>query len=172
MTAMLRGIDVSNHKMREGLKDLKPLMKSAQFCICKATGGVSFVDSSCDYYVQQLREMGKPWGFYHFANDNGDRSTAEEEARFFVDNCINYFGENQEWVKFVGTFDKDYSGGWINGEGTMWYSDGRVVTGIWEGTTLIEEFSSEQTDPALIRAEAEAARADFFADPIFGEAGL
>ncbi len=88
------------------------------------------------------------------------------------ENGINYFGENQEWVKFVGTFDKDYSGGWINGEGTMWYSDGRVVTGIWEGTTLIEEFSSEQTDPALIRAEAEAARADFFADPIFGEAGL
>lgn len=90
---MLRGIDVNNHKMREGLKDLKPLMKSAQFCICKATGGVSFVDSSCDYYVQQLREMGKPWGFYHFANDNGDRSTAEDEARFFVDNCQNYFGE-------------------------------------------------------------------------------
>ena len=90
---MLRGVDISNHKMREGLEDLKPLMKSAQFCICKATGGVSFVDSSCDYYVQQLRKMGKPWGFYHFANDNGDRSTAEEEARFFVDNCENYFGE-------------------------------------------------------------------------------
>lgn len=102
MTAMLRGIDVNNHKMREGLKDLKPLMKSAQFCICKATGGVSFVDSSCDYYVQQLREMGKPWGFYHFANDNGDRSTAEEEARFFVENCENYFGEGipiLDWEK-------------------------------------------------------------------------
>ena len=97
---------------------------------------------------------------------------AEKTVAMALENGINYFGENQEWVKFVGTFDKDYSGGWINGEGTMWYSDGRVVTGIWEGTTLIEEFSSEQTDPALIRAEAEAARADFFADPIFGEAGL
>lgn len=90
---MLRGIDISNHKRREGLGDLKPLMKSAQFCICKATGGVSFVDSSCDYYVQQLRKIGKPWGFYHFAHDNGDRGTAEEEARFFVNNCANYFGE-------------------------------------------------------------------------------
>lgn len=90
---MLRGIDVSNHKYKEGLRDLAPLMKRAQFCICKATGGVSFVDSSCDYYVQQLRKLGKPWGFYHFANDDGRNSSAEEEARYFLDNCKNYFGE-------------------------------------------------------------------------------
>lgn len=99
---MLRGIDISNHKMKEGLTDLKPLMKSAQFCICKATGGVSFVDSSCDYYVQQLRKMGKPWGFYHFANDDGRGGSAEDEARFFVDNCKNYFGEGipiLDWEK-------------------------------------------------------------------------
>lgn len=124
MVTMLRGIDVNNHKMKEGLNDLKPLMKSAQFCICKATGGVSFVDSSCDYYVQQLREMGKPWGFYHFANDSGDRSTAEEEARFFVDNCQNYFGEG---IPILDWEQDGVSASWAN----AFLRKVHDLTGVW-----------------------------------------
>ena len=121
---MLRGIDVSNHKKGEGLSDLKPLMKHAQFCICKATGGVSFVDSSCDYYVQQLRKMGEPWGFYHFANDDGRGGSAEDEARYFLDNCENYFGEgipildwerdsvDAEWVNAFVRYVHEETGVW------------------------------------------------------------
>lgn len=89
----MRGIDISNHKYSEGLHDLSEIMKSADFCICKATGGASFVDYSCDYYIQQLIKLGKPWGFYHFANDDYEGYSAEREADFFIENCRNYFGK-------------------------------------------------------------------------------
>ena len=121
---MLRGIDISNHKRKEGLGDLKPLMKSAQFCICKATGGVSFVDSSCDYYVQQLRKMGKPWGFYHFANDDGRNSSAEKEAQYFVANCKNYFGEG---IPILDWEREGVSASWAN----TFLRKVHELTGVW-----------------------------------------
>lgn len=41
--------------------------------------------------------------------------------------------ESIEFIKYVGSFAND----WISGEGTMYYKDGRVVTGVWEGTELV-----------------------------------
>lgn len=37
-----------------------------------------------------------------------------------------------ETMKFVGTFKND----WINGEGTMYYRDGRIIHGFWDGVEL------------------------------------
>lgn len=37
---------------------------------------------------------------------------------------------------FVGEFS-ELNGGWIQGEGTMYYRDGSVVTGTWNGTEFI-----------------------------------
>lgn len=48
-------------------------------------------------------------------------------------------------LKFVGTFDKDYLGGWINGQGTMYYvnpadaSDIKTVEGIFQGFDLVSQ---------------------------------
>ena len=79
---MLRGIDISN--WQDGLSLFNV---NVDFAIMKATEGVWFVDSCCDNWVQQAKQKGIKWGFYHYANDNNP----EDEADFFVNNTLNYF---------------------------------------------------------------------------------
>lgn len=79
---MLNGIDISSW---QGDIDLSPL--DIDFVIVKATEGTYYVDYYCDIKIQQAKELGKKWGFYHFAS-GGD---AIAEADYFVDHCWNYF---------------------------------------------------------------------------------
>lgn len=79
---MLRGIDISNWQV-----GLQPSSLDVDFCICKATEGLGYVDPSCDQFVQNCIDNNILWGFYHFARENNP----EEEAQFFYDNCRNYF---------------------------------------------------------------------------------
>lgn len=62
------------------------------FIIVKATEGVGYVDPTCDTKYQMNKKAGKLRGFYHFARPDLGNS-AQAEAKFFVDNCKNYFGE-------------------------------------------------------------------------------
>lgn len=62
------------------------------FIIVKATEGVGYVDPTCDVKYQMNKKAGKFRGFYHFARPDLGNS-AQAEAKFFVDNCKNYFGE-------------------------------------------------------------------------------
>lgn len=82
---MLYGIDISH--WQNGL-DLSKIM--ADFVIVKATEGIKFVDSKCDYFYQEAKSLNKLLGFYHFARPQND---AIQEARFFYENTKNYFGE-------------------------------------------------------------------------------
>lgn len=102
MSAMLRGIDISN--WQSGL-DVSSL-QGVDFVICKATEGTGFVDSYCDGWVQQCRSLGKPWGFYHFAG----YATAVTEATFFINNTSNYFGEGIPVLDWEG----DQTVSWVN----------------------------------------------------------
>lgn len=79
---MINGIDISSW---EGDIDLAKL--DFDFVIVKATEGTGYINPYCDEKVQQAIELGKKWGFYHFAS-GGD---AVAEADYFVDNCANYF---------------------------------------------------------------------------------
>lgn len=118
----LHGIDVSNHQGDNGII-LENVLKYYDFCICKATGGTFFVDAYCDGFVQRCKAAGKPWGFYHFAND-GEYSEPEEEAEFFYENCRNYFGEGipvLDWE--VNEVDSDWVNRFVN-----WIHE---KTGIW-----------------------------------------
>lgn len=81
---MMRGIDVSSW---QGAIDLAAL--DIDFCISKATEGVDYVNPCCDGVIQQAVELGKKWGFYHFAQG----LDPVREADFFVDNCSGYFHE-------------------------------------------------------------------------------
>lgn len=78
----MRGIDISNWQDGLNLNSL-----NIDFAIMKATEGNYFVDSTCDNFVQKAIDRNLLWGFYHFANTN----SPEEEAKFFYDNCKNYF---------------------------------------------------------------------------------
>lgn len=111
MMAMLRGIDISNHQGKAGLSSLAPLLPNVDFVICKATGGTSFVDAWCDIYVQQCIAAGKPWGFYHFAHDDGKGASALEEADYFMANCKNYF---QDGIPVLDWERDTVSVSWVN----------------------------------------------------------
>ena len=100
---MLRGIDISSH---QGDIDLSPL--GIDFVIVKATEGTGYVNPYCDPKVQQAKNLGLYWGFYHFAGVNG----AVEEATYFINNCTDYFSqgipvldwEGEQSVDWVNTF--------------------------------------------------------------------
>ena len=81
---MLNGIDISNWQRGFNLEATKP-----GFCIVKATEGTSFVDRSCDSFVQKCIKVGIPFGFYHFARTNG----GAREARYFYSHTKNYTGK-------------------------------------------------------------------------------
>lgn len=79
----MRGIDISNWQ-----KGINPAKMPIDFCICKATEEIGFVDSFCDNWIEQCKKASIPWGFYHFAGN----SNPVKEADFFVKNCKGYFG--------------------------------------------------------------------------------
>ena len=79
---MLHGIDVSN--WQNGM-DISAI--DIDFCICKATEGLGYVDPTCYDFINQCINNDILWGFYHFARENNP----EEEAQFFYDSCKNYF---------------------------------------------------------------------------------
>lgn len=70
--------------------------------IVKATGGVSYVNPECDAWVQWLMKNNKPFGFYHYLNDDGQGSSGAMEARYFVDNTRNYFKHGMPWIDYEG----------------------------------------------------------------------
>lgn len=85
----MRGIDISN--WQAGL-NISALDSSIEFICVKATGGNAYVDKTCDNFIQAAVDNNKLFGFYHFAYDGYGSMDAHEEANFFVDNCLNYFG--------------------------------------------------------------------------------
>lgn len=80
---VMRGIDISNWQ-----GGLQPSKMPIDFCICKATEGINFVDGFCDAWIEDCKSASLPWGFYHFARNN----SPEKEADFFVKHCKGYFG--------------------------------------------------------------------------------
>lgn len=84
----LNGIDVASYQtgMNVGAVD-------GDFVIVKATGGVGYVNPSCNAHVEQTLKAGKKLGLYHFAHEIGCQGSAEAEAQFFLDSIKNYIGK-------------------------------------------------------------------------------
>ena len=93
---------------------------SAQnFVICKATEGYGYVDPSCDKHYQRAKGQGKLLGFYHYARPDLNKGTqgAINEANFFVNNCLNYFGEAipcLDWEQPGTTGQVDWAKAWLD----------------------------------------------------------
>lgn len=84
---MMRFMDISDWQAMMKLELVAP---SVNAVVVKATQGDYYVSQYCDDFIQTTKQLGKPWGFYHFADA---RTNAVTQARFFIDNCSNYFGE-------------------------------------------------------------------------------
>ena len=138
------GIDISNWQSSLNLREVAAQI---DFAIVKATEGLGYVDSTCDKFVQELNALNKLWGFYHFARGNDPT----QEAKFFYDNCKNYFGhgmpvldyetsENQNRAQWVETFCKEVyklsgvkplvyvSASWVNSVASKWVCEN---CGLW-----------------------------------------
>lgn len=106
------------------------------------------------------------WGIMYFAETGGIYAGDWEDGIRNDEHGVYYFESGIEFVKFEGAFSKDKNSGWIWGEGTMWYADGRVVTGVWENTDCVQIYEEGNTDPSDPAGEAETAKADFFANEL------
>lgn len=89
---MLNIIDISNWQRGLNLSTLIAENPTIDGVVVKATGGVGYVDNTCDPWVQWLIQNGRPWGFYHFLDDDFRNRGGKAEAQFFVENTRNYFG--------------------------------------------------------------------------------
>lgn len=99
---MMHFIDTSNWQGSYSVAALQ----GVDGIIAKATEGTGYVDPCCDPTVQQCIALGLPWGFYHFAGNGG----AVSEADYFVDNCLDYFGQGTP----VLDWETDQSVAWVN----------------------------------------------------------
>lgn len=54
-------------------------------------------------------------------------------------------------MKFEGEFKND----WIDGQGTMYYSDGRIVKGTFKGVELVSGNYFEESLKAFVNREAK-----------------
>lgn len=88
----LHGIDISH--WQSGLQLAKT---DAQFAIMKATDGTSYVDATCNGFVNQAKAAGLLWGVYHFW-----QGSPTAEADHFVDSVAGYVGHGLLVLDFEG----------------------------------------------------------------------
>lgn len=76
------GIDISNHQ-----RGINLAAGSYDFCLFKATEGITFKDPSFDTFAIQLTKLNKCIGCYHCARPDRQRllSGARQEAQHFID---------------------------------------------------------------------------------------
>lgn len=79
----MNGIDISHHQGNINLAAVP-----ADFVICKASQGKTYVDDKFTTYMQQLSKLGKLCGAYHYANGSG----VGAEADHFVEVIKPYLG--------------------------------------------------------------------------------
>lgn len=122
--------------------------------------------STYNIYVGNMeKNFMNGWGIMRFSEKGAIYSGNWDNGIRDDDDGIYYFEEGTAELKFVGGFSKAKNGGWIWGQGTMYYKDGRTVTGVWEGTKCVEVTSETGgTDTAALAAEAKAVRSSLMAN--------
>lgn len=78
---LLYGADVSSYQGKFNIGNL-------DFIIAKATEGVNYVNSYCDYVLQQAIKQKKPWGFYHYFTGVG----YNQEVDYYLKNTWKGYG--------------------------------------------------------------------------------
>ena len=111
---MLKGIDISNHQA--GFE----IPSDIDFCICKATEGLDFVDSYCDGFIQTCIKNNVLFGYYHFAHD-----VPKAEARYFWNNTLGYNGHG------IPIIDYEYGSANAKNYLEVFCSEYHKLSGVW-----------------------------------------
>jgi hypothetical protein len=118
------------------------------------------------YTGKMVKNLMEGWGIMYFAETGGIYVGNWEGGIRSDAHATYYFESAANEVKFEGAFSKEKNNGWIWGEGTMWYADGRVVTGVWEGTQCVEEKSVTLQNASAAQQEAQSAKSGLFEHPL------
>ena len=70
--------------------------------VVKASGGVSIYQSTFRPWADWMIKNNKPFGFYHFLNDDQKKSSGKKEADFFVAKTGDYFGKGVPCIDYEG----------------------------------------------------------------------
>lgn len=93
----LNFIDISSWQSDmnlENVLDANPLLDGV---IVKATEGTYYVNDLAENWIKILKQLGRPYGFYHFLSKN---DSAEEQANFFIDRFRAYFGSGIPFIDY------------------------------------------------------------------------
>lgn len=100
---MLNIIDIADHQKGLNLSTLFNLNPKLNGVIIKATGGVYiYQESTFIPWAEWCIEHNKPFGFYHFLNDDYKNSSGKAEAEFFVNKTQKYFGKGIPCADYEG----------------------------------------------------------------------
>lgn len=83
---MMNGIDISKWQKGLNLSKIK-----FDFAIIKATEGATYRDPSFSDFIKQAKDLGKPFGFYHYARP--ENNTAHAEVMNFYNAVKDYIGQ-------------------------------------------------------------------------------
>lgn len=135
--AYLNGIDVSNWQNGINLAAVP-----ADFVICKATQGNSYVSPDCVRQVEQATAAGKLVGTYHYISGSG----AVAEADFYLNNIKNWIG------KYMMCLD------WESNQNSQWGNESylkQVVQRIIERTGIPPVIYVQQSRLSAVKAIAD-----------------
>lgn len=91
---MLNVIDISGWQKGLNLATMYDKNPDLGGVIIKATGGVCiYQGDTFEPWADWMIAHDRPFGFYHFLDDDYKNSTGQKEAEFFVSKCKNYFGK-------------------------------------------------------------------------------
>lgn len=92
-------IDIASHQAGLNLEELFNKNPALDGVIVKVTEGTYYVNPFCNGWVQTLRNLGKPWGFYHYCSGGDPIAEADylwqHAQSYFVSGvpCIDYEAE-------------------------------------------------------------------------------
>lgn len=135
--AYLNGIDVSNWQNGINLAAVP-----ADFVICKATQGNSYVSPDCVRQVEQAAAAGKLIGTYHYISGSG----AVAEADFYLNNIKNWIG------KYMMCLD------WESNQNSQWGNESylkQVAQRIIERTGIPPVIYVQQSRLSAVKAIAD-----------------
>lgn len=135
--AYLNGIDVSNWQNGINLAAVP-----ADFVICKATQGNSYVSPDCVRQVEQAAAAEKLVGTYHYISGSG----AVAEADFYLNNIKNWIG------KYMMCLD------WESNQNSQWGNESylkRVAQRIIERTGIPPVIYVQQSRLSAVKAIAD-----------------
>ena len=128
---MLKGCDVSSWQSTSDWS-----ASEFDFVICKATEGVTIIDSQAQAHYAKAKRSGLLTGFYHYARP--ESNSAQREAQYFVDAVRPYIGESILALDYEGralAYGPEWALRWLNivhemtGVKPVIYLQGSAVSG-------------------------------------------